>query len=399
MVNDGLTLLIGGKQYGGWTNVRVTSGLGRSCTDFSIGVTERWTGQSEPWRIVPFAPCQIMIGNDAVMTGYVNNYTPSGSGDQHSVSISGRSKTQDLVDCTPDIKSGQFSGYGIAAIARAIGATFNPAINVVADAEYSDISVANVNLERGETAWAFLERLCRLAGILATDDAAGNLVLTDIANSRASGRLVHGQNILSYSGKFSSDKRFSIYVVEGQVGIGVAPSNYDGAGGIYKASPRYITVDGETVDLGAANAPPTPVQTQVRAEAFDTDVPRYRPRVTRAESQLDPAGMQLRANWQRNFAYGKSIEAQITVKGWRQPDGTLWRKNQVVPVSSPMLGVDQDLLVVEVSYELSNSAGRVTSLTVAPVLGYVPDPGQVKLHKAHGKNGSGVNWSGAGGKA
>jgi prophage tail gpP-like protein len=85
--------------------------------------------------------------------------------------------------------------------------------------------------------------------------------------------------------------------------------------------------------VGGIPVPPPPpagtVQTQQRAEAVDIGVPRYRPRVTMAESQLDVAGMQLRANWQRNFAFGHATEANVTVPGWRQPDGTLWRINRM----------------------------------------------------------------------
>ena len=125
-------------------------------------------------------------------------------------------------------------------------------------------------------------------------------------------------------------------------------------------------------------------------------MPRTRPRISIAESQLDLAGLQRRATWQRNFAFGQSTEADITVKGWRQPDGTLWRTNQLVSVSSRPLGVDQDLLVAGVQFNLSNGGGRTTALRLGPIEGYTPDPGQVKLRKHKGSSQSGINWTGAG---
>jgi prophage tail gpP-like protein len=73
-----------------------------------------------------------------------------------------------------------------------------------------------------------------------------------------------------------------------------------------------------------ATVPAGTVQTTMQASAHDGDVPRYRPRVVLAESQLTQAQMQLRANWMKAYAYGRSTEAQITVQGWRQPDGSLW---------------------------------------------------------------------------
>jgi hypothetical protein len=40
------------------------------------------------------------------------------------VRITGCSKTEDIVDCTPDIRGGQFAGYKLDAIARAIASLF-----------------------------------------------------------------------------------------------------------------------------------------------------------------------------------------------------------------------------------------------------------------------------------
>ena len=67
-------------------------------------------------------------------------------------------------------------------------------------------------------------------------------------------------------------------------------------------------------------------------------------------------------------------------------------------MTSAWVGVDQDLLVVRVEFALNATGGRITRLTVAPVEGYTPDPGEVRIRKKrHGKKkGSGVNWDGAG---
>ncbi len=96
--------------------------------------------------------------------------------------------------------------------------------------------------------------------------------------------------------------------------------------------------------------------------------------------------MQARANWERNYVFGRATEAEITVVGWRQDDGALWRINQLVSVTCPWLAIDQDLLIAGVAFHL-NEGGRITVLRVGPVEGYTPDPGQVKLHCRRGKKG------------
>ena len=380
---DVLTLEIGGRQYGGWTAATVTRGLCRCVSNFQLNVSERWTGQPTPWPIVPFAPARILLGADAVLTGYVDEYSPAFGPGQHSVSIAGRSATCDLVDCKPDMPSGQYAGFTLAAIARGIGALFKPAIAVVVADPAANQVVPEANIERCETAWNFLERLCRLVGVLAMDDGQGRLVLTRAGNVAAVGRLVQGQNILHASARLSGAKRFSQYVLKGQMGLGVAA-----AGG---SAPASLSSSG-----GA-------VQTQMRVTATDPGVPRYRPYVTLCESQLSLAQMQERVDWQAAHAYGRSISAEITVQGWRQPDATLWQPNQLVTVVSSFLGVAASLLITEVEWTLSES-GRQTRLKVAPIQGFTPKPKNVHLQKKQGGGGggngsaSGVEWAGAGGK-
>ena len=365
-MTDRLTMTVGGRRYDGWTSVRVTRGIDRCVSHFDIAVTERWGNQDLPWRILPFAPLTLSIGTDLVLTGYVDSYAPAFGPDQHAVHITGRSRTADLADCTPDIAGGQFSGYGYAAICRSVAGLFG--IDVVVEAPGADSAPADATIERAQTAFAFLERLGRMAGVLLTDDPQGRLVLTTTGSTQAPGRLVQGDNILHATATLTGHNRFSLYTVKGQHGL-----------------------------AGGAAA----VQTQQEATATDPTVPRFRPRVQLGETQMTQAQLQTRVNWMRSYAAGQATKAQITVRGWRQPDGSLWQPNQIVPVSSAFLGVDQDLLAVSVEYGLSAAEGTTTTLTLGPPEGYAPDPGQVRLHKTKGRRGhgrgAGVNWSGAGG--
>jgi prophage tail gpP-like protein len=140
------------------------------------------------------------------------------------------------------------------------------------------------------------------------------------------------------------------------------------------------------------------VVTNLRAVAIDSTVPRYRPKVTLAEAQLDQAGMQTRANWQRNYAFGRGTTCNITVRGWRDANGALWTINRLIPVMSPFCELEQDLLIAGVKFHVSNEHGRVTDLRLGPVEGFTPDPGQVKLHTKRGKKtaSGGNQWEGAG---
>lgn len=352
---DPITVAIGRTIYEGWTEARVTRGLDRCAGDFDLSVSERWQGQDEPWQIAPFSPCTIAIGGDLVLTGYVDSYQPGFDKGGHTVRIAGRSKTEDLIDCMPEIQGGQYNGYALDQIARAICAPFG--IGVVVAAKIGE-AFADATIDKTETGFAFLERLCRLRSVLALDDEAGRFVLGTAGSTTSAGALVQGENILDARGRLTAHQRFSKYIVRAQVGL----------------------------DFDDTNTTP-----DVIATAVDPTVPRYRPHAEMAESQLDVSLATSRAQWRASYNAGRSIQADVTVQGFRQPDGTLWRLNQLVPVTSAFLKLKRTLLVACVEYR-RDAQGSRTRLTVAPQEAYTPDPGEVRLPKNLATAGI---WSGA----
>ncbi len=357
VTTDAVQLLANGQSYSGWFGVTFSRGLDRMCGDGNIPVTERWAGTTNVWQLTPWTPVVLMDGSDRIATGYIDGYEPSGDARSHTVTIRMRSKTEDLVDCMLDIQSGQFRGYTLGAIANAMCQPFG--IGVVLQTDASMV-VQDATIQRAETVYQFLERLARMSAVLLTDDAMGNLVLTRTGSTAASGGLVYGQNVETYRARLSVAKRFSHYIVKGQSGIGATGS----------------------------------VQTSQRAVAIDPGVPRYRPHVSIAESQLSAEGMQQRANWEMRYAFGRATLADIEVDGWRQPDGTLWVVNQMVAVDCPPLQINADMLIAGVSYKYDGARGKTCVLTVGPPEGFTPDPGEVRLrkHRARGRKGHSGVW-------
>lgn len=172
--SETFTLTVNGQRYERWEEIRVTREIDRMATDFNIMVSERFLGSAPDFPLAPFMPCTVAIGADVVLTGYIDNYLPEAEADRHSVRITGRSKTEDIIDCTPDIQGGQFAGYKLDAIARAIGQSVRQPypIDLVVQTDVGE-PFPDATIERHETGFAFLERLCRLRSILATDDEQG----------------------------------------------------------------------------------------------------------------------------------------------------------------------------------------------------------------------------------
>ncbi len=369
---------VGGKRFNTWTSISVSREITKMATEFDLGVTEAEAGalfpsSEEVWQIPVFSPCEIRLRGELVLTGYVDVAYPSYTGRTKTVRIVGRSKTCDLVDCSSELPT-EFRASTLSAIARAVCAPFG--IQVVDQAPIGE-PFPLAAMEPTETAFQFIERLCRLRGVLATDDPQGRLVLTRAGDKKAAGALWQGDNILACRVRHNVSKRFSKYLFKGQ-----APTS---------AAVSYPGLAGEPE--GPLQQPNGGAQTAVLGTATDPNVPRYRPRIFVAEQALTGAGARERALWQASHAAGQSTKALITVRGWQQEDGRLWAINEVIPVLSPWARLDHDLLISGVTFTIDSEEGRVTELELGPVGGFTPEPVKVKRQKgASGSGGGGNAW-------
>jgi prophage tail gpP-like protein len=345
-MSDEIALAIDDEEYLGWSEIKVSRALKEAAATFDIAVSERWAGivaPPAPWQILPFKQATVTIGGEPVLTGWVESYEPSYGANEHSVRIGGRSKTCDLVDCMPDVGTGEFSGFKLDAIARALCAPCGIGVEVQCDV---GDPLPDATLEKTETAFSFLEKLARLRSVMLTDDADGNLVLTQAGKQGSGGALIEGNNILNASAKLTGNERFQQYAVLSQT-----PLAYDGADS----------------------------QTQIVGTATDPGCTRGRRYAEMAENPSDQTRATARAKWRALHNFGISTEATITVPGWRQPDpsgapnGELWNTNLLVPVKCPFLAIQRQLLVSKVEFEFDNSGGRRTTLTLAPQEAFAPE--------------------------
>ncbi|MBU8538732.1 phage baseplate assembly protein [Falsiroseomonas tokyonensis] len=347
---DQPALLVDGRLYSSWTDIRVTRGLEQASAAFAFGIARGWEGAGEVWPVLPFAKVELRFGDDLVLTGHIDRMDANIAADSSSVTIAGRSLTGDLVDCMPHINGTEFRRTGLVAIARALAAPIG--IQVVEEVDCGE-PFALERFERTDTAWQIIERLARMRGVLATDDAEGRLVLTRALTRRASGALVLGENIISASAEIDGGKRFRKYLVLSQ-----SPS----------AAARQVEID-EPEQLPNGGA-----QSAIVATAEDPEVPRNRLRIMRAEGDGTAADARARALWAAATSRAQGLALRVEVPGWRQPDGRLWQVNEVTSVNIPWLQLEHDLLVKEVEFTLNAKAGRRTSMTLTPPEALTPEP-------------------------
>ncbi len=102
---DRISLSAGGQVYSGWTKVSITRSLENMAGSFDLELTYKWQGSDDKYKafvepIKQGQPCVVKIGNDTVITGYVDDWVPSYDENQVIIAVSGRDKTADLVDCS-----------------------------------------------------------------------------------------------------------------------------------------------------------------------------------------------------------------------------------------------------------------------------------------------------------
>jgi prophage tail gpP-like protein len=108
--SDDLTLKVAGQILSGWTSVRVTASVEKCPPDFEISMTERFPGEFNAVSANPGDPCEVYIGADRVVTGYIDRLMPMITAGEHSITAIGRGQGCDLVDCSADWPSATAGG-------------------------------------------------------------------------------------------------------------------------------------------------------------------------------------------------------------------------------------------------------------------------------------------------
>lgn len=345
-----VVLETGSKSYGGWTAMRIVRGMEALAGTFTFEVSELWPGQGTARRIEPGAACSVKVDGKAVITGYVDELDVEHDAKTHTVRVSGRDKTADLVDCSAIHKGGQWRGRTIAQIAADLCAPFGIQVKAATDVGKPLPTFA---LQEGETVFEALARLARIRALLLESDASGNLVITRAGAVKVGTALVLGENILSVRGSVGLHDRFSEYVAKGQAA-------------------------GSDDNFGQAVS-------QISATATDGGVPRYRPMVLLGESQDVAASLKQRVQWEANVRAARSMTVEVVVQGWEHAGG-LWQPNTLVRVIDSELRLDDDLLIVTVTFELGE-AGTLTQLllTRADAYSLLPIKAPTVVEKAANK--------------
>lgn len=339
-MSDDLTLTVGGQAISGWTDIRVTRGIERLPSDFQIGLTELFPGELDKVIIAPGAACTVHLGQDLVITGYVDRFIPSFGDDRHSITVVGRSKCCDLVDCAAEWPGGQINGANALGIAQKLAQPYG--ITVTSKVPGLP-AIPQFNLMLGESAFEVIERISRYSALLAYDMPDGNLVLAQVGTDKAASGAAEGTNVQEASVEFSMDQRYSNY----------------------KA---FIQSVDTFTDLGNTG--------NELSDVPDPNCPRHRALILIAEAGGGGNDVaKKRALWECARRAGRSRMVRVTVDSWRDSAGKLWQPNTLAPVNLPTLKLkDGAMCIGEVTYSKSDERGTTAELMLMPPDAFKPEP-------------------------
>ena len=397
-VENLVSLEVGGMKYDGWKTVRIKHSIEHLAGTFTLDVSDRWPDQTEAFAIEPGASCTVSIGNDVMITGYIDAVHVKATATEHTITVDGRDKTGDLVDCSAPPK--EWLDVAFEDIAAEVCADYG--IDVIVEAS-GGIVLPRKSTNTSETVHKLLDKMAKIQGVMMISDRMGGLKLTRAGLAgEAYDMLVLGENLKSIGYERSFANLYSSITVKSQVNGAVAGGGGQTDGDINTKQIGIVerlsgAGSGQTQTVVKTN-PNTKVKSKAVFTVENEAIDRYRPLIIVAEDQATDDRCLQRAQWEAGTREAKSKRIQVSVQGWRQSNGSIWEINTLVHMRCPWVKEDQVMLISAIEFNLDDAGGTVCNMTIFPpeaydVLPAIPKPdkhsGQSAVSKAQRLSGAG----------
>ncbi|EMQ6642062.1 hypothetical protein RXE51_005994 [Pseudomonas aeruginosa] len=352
MSDEQVILQIGSDRHTGWQEVSIRLSLEQIADEFQLTLTERWSESGQVRPVSPDEACTLYIGDELVLTGFLDEVLPDYDATTHTIVANGRSKAADLVDC-----SGKERRYANRTLQQVAASLAQPYGIEVVDTVGATKPLRSFVLEGGQPIAEAIERAAQIRGARVVSDALGRLLIVHAVQREIRTALVLGQNIRRASGVFSNRDRFNQYIVEGQT---PGDDQWNGSN---------------------ASGP--------RGTATDPRVRRPRTTLVVCDTPADGSDCSARAELEARMRWANGRGVTYTVGGWKHEQG-VWRPGDLVPVSDAYLGLDEQLLVSAVQL-IDGLDGRRAELRMVPPAAFEPVP-IAEATDSSGKKTGDLGW-------
>ncbi|MBI1407291.1 MAG: hypothetical protein GC145_14345 [Caulobacter sp.] len=338
---DDINLKVVGQALRGWKSVSVTRGIDALAGPFSLGLSHRWPGAPADWGIQGDDACEVLIGDEKVMTGWIDTPVHSIDPRRHPFTVSGAAKTVDLIDCSAIHTPGSWKNRKLEQIAADLTAPFGIKVKAVAS---TGAAFPTFALQQGEKVFDAINRMARQRGVTAVTTIDGDLEFIQPGKTAAGYSLIEGENFEVATFTDNRTQRFSEYLLKG------------------------YSADGKT---------------RPKATAKDEGVRRHRPLLIVHDDDSTPGNLSDRAKYEATRRAGEGKELVVTVSSWRARNGQLYAPDRLVPVKAPSIGVEGELLIKSVTYLRDAVSGTRAELMLSPkeAFSLMPIPAPAKRSK------------------
>ena len=338
-----LTLEVNGIKYQGFTDALVNRSVENLASQFSFSTTIK---DSFDFMSGVFGKIQndlkaqdfvkILIDDNSVMSGFIEDLDISYSSSSHSISVSGRDKTGDLIDSS--IIPKQYFQRNFVRLLENVLSDNGHSIAVINDvADLSTLGAKEViTAEKGDTIAAFMDRYAKKLQVLLVTNADGDLVITREGSDLAVGRLVqeingNNNNILSASINISTTERYRFFEIYSSKGNDDFIAQTVGQSGI----------------------------------AIDSSIRATRRKRVNMSADTESVSLKNLAKWYLNIRRAKGSRYNCRVQGFytNRNSGLLWQPNTLVQVKDELCQVSGQFLIQGVSF-VKNLQGCFTDLSI-----------------------------------
>ncbi|MCD2176438.1 phage baseplate assembly protein [Rhizobium sp. C1] len=312
-----------------------------------------------PWnaRLKAQKKVKITVSGQLVLVGKIEKRSSEFSDQTAEITLSGRCKAGDMVDCAAMTKGpAEFKNVKLEDAAKKIAAPYGLGVRSEID---TGEPFPRYSLDLAETAHRAIEKGARQRQALAMSDGIGNIVITRAGSKKAAGAINAPGNVKSVSMGEDCTGRFSETIVHGQ--HEKAGKERKGDAALDKTAEPLTPAaraggDGEATKQERKG-------TVAKGVAKDEEVEGYRPKVYLARTKAEQMSAQEEAEWRRNTARGKGEQITYVVYG-HDVDGELWRPNTIAPVKDRYNAIDRDMLISKVRLHETEDEAMDTELTV-----------------------------------
>jgi prophage tail gpP-like protein len=340
-----LSVVIVGKKYEGWKSVSIRREIDVLCAAVSLEITPKCyvNGQFKSIDVAENDTAMIKHENTLMFDGYIETLDYDLNEESGIISIAGREKSCDLVDCSVPLKPIEWRGQNLQYLLCQLVKPFGYSVKNDTGKATEKIEVFSVSI--GETVFDAIDRLCKKYGVLPAIENSTEKILkimkpgANIINTV----LEHGKNIFGLKLKRNSINRFSDYTAVGQ-----STCNDNNCG--------------QSVIINTVGT------------AKDETIKRYRPLVINCDGNATKSFANKRVAWEANVRAGRSYSLTGKIVGWTIGDGHIIEPNDLVQLKSTRYNLNDKFLVSSAEYHTDDTNGETVTLTFCNASIYTPEP-------------------------